>query len=277
MLNKNWTEIRDKGRELGLTSKEDQKMYKLHPHMAEDKTTQIEQSRMLDELEPKYEHMKAGMSTVKQIKDYSDKANKVGLGVIVDPAYNMLRRDLIPDTGKFDDKKIQWETELKTVSENLNATVQTKIEHAGELYENQWASQLHYDRTSSYSVVTPMLDKMASKEDFDKIYKGKKTWGDGKNVEYRKYRKQMWEAFKTEQGYEFDTGKLKKEDQYFVTKYLKKKPLSQYVKKDYFKGKTDEMSHLVDLQHNTQIKMTETIEKDEAALQSTKAKTVPEI
>ena len=275
---KKFNEIHSKSGQLGLTALEEKKLFQLHPHKAADKDTQVEQAKMLDELEPKYVHMEQGMDVVTDLKKITDKAHKVGLGAVTDNTYSELRGNLIPDTGTFKPKFTpeQWKQKLSKVHEDVNYTVQNKMEHASDIYETQKRKQLDFEN----SIVKPMQDQMVKQEDFDKLYKGAdQKKGQEYYREFQKYKNEMWQAYKTQQGFEFDADKLEAGDKYFVQRYLKKRktPLTKYVKSDYFKNKTEEMSHLVDMQQETQQKMVADAEASSVALQATKAKTVPNI
>ena len=283
-LDGSWDKVRSEANQINLSYAEQQKLLLLHPNFAVDKDSQVEQSKALDMLEKKYKHMDAGMKAVIKLQPYHDKAVKVGLGKTTQKAYNKMMKDLIPDRKKHIKKwdsvdSSKWDKEVEEAKSSLNNAVTFGIGHASDVIQKETLKQLDYDN----SIVKPMIGKMATKAEFEKLYTGKqegKHWTTEKSLEYKKYQQEMWTAYRTEQGlyHGFDPTTLGKADQVFVKKYRKtNKPLSSYVQADYFRGKTDKMTELVDLQHSTQIKMHEDAMKKMSDLQDTKQKTIPEI
>ena len=280
-LEKDWDEIRDKGRKISLTSEEDQDMYKLHPSKVTNEDTQAEQKKMLDLLEPKYLYMKHAFNATGKLEELDKKASKAGLGSWTTHNYSEMRKTMIPSEkgklsltrfpSKFQDIN-QFTDIVKNTTDSLNNSVEEHLKNAPKMYQQQFDKQLGWNK----GFRDPFLEKIAKKEEFEKLYKGDES---KKESEFKKYKKELFTAYQAKQvGYSgFDVSKLHEDDQFFTKRYLKKheQAKSTYIAQDYFNERPEEFTHFVDIEHETQKKLVADALKNIQNVEPGKAKVIP--
>lgn len=252
---KNYTKLKRKGEKVRLTREEEAKLRDLRPATISTEN-QKDQAKDLETLEHKYTFMDKSFDAVDTLKDYNHKAGKAGLTDLTMAAYNDTRKNMIPDRAKAVASAIpsNFKKIITDVSQNLNNAVKNKMATSGDIYkkyEDQMLSWQSADRQ-------PLLDVMAKKEDFAALYKGPE---EEKEQEFSKYQREMWKAYKTQQGLfsGVDIENMHSDDRYFAKRYLKDHPIEKekYINPDFFANRASEMTHLVDSQQRIQHQIVE--------------------
>lgn len=280
-LETNWKKVKEKSYALGLKNDEEKKLMKLHPDKAISGETQKQQADALKRLAPKYEFMKHSFEATDKLKNMNHKAWKAGLSDETQTEYSEMRKNMIPRESKettnwrlksqdpFTDPT-KFEQIVQKVGTNLNNAVGFNLAHSEETYTKEFDKQLGWDKT----YVQPLMKKMATQEDFEKFYKGDAKQ---KDKEYKTYQREMYSAFRKEQGFEFDTTKLHADQKYFVKRYLKdhKQQAPKYIQEDYFKLNPEKFTKMTDSQHDTAQRMLHEATLKTEALDKTKAQVIP--